>query len=364
METTQDATAADSSTASTQSGQSPDAVSSTANATASGSSDKTLADVVTAAANASQAQGSDAKGSGTEPVPDGKKASINAGEKEEPITATEAQDDSDPDKGLPFAEHPRWKEVYGKMKDSERELETYRAREAEVKPFVEAQQATNDFCQRNRITVQQFRDMLEVQALINNDPEKALARLEPLYNRLASLAGKAPTSVLDPDLQEALRTGKLDETYAQQIQAGRARQSFAQERVKASEYDQQAFIQQANSDAVAQWARDMASRDTAFKPATNGTDGVFELTTAFLGDACRRTPPRTPVEATRLAQQAYDKARKIIAPTAPKPRTTSKTLPPNGSSAKNRELPKNLSEVVLGVANGTLKPGDITNGRE
>lgn len=321
----------------------------------SGSSAKTLADVVFSADAASRAEvGKSQEASGSESEHDGNRASQDQTTQEEP-SQVEAKPEDD-DSKLPFNDHPRWKEVYGKAKERD-ELEV-KLREADgrmqaVKPFVEAQESVNAFCRENGITPNQYREALEIQALINRRPEEAMRRLEPLYNQLAALTGRA--TKFDPDLQEAIDNGKLDLEWAKTVQASRAKVRFseAQQELNRSQVEQ--ANQRMMAEEVSNWDLALRSKDTAFKPMTNGKKGKYELTMALLNNAWLETRPRNSVEAVRLAQQAYKDACDLWTQHTVPPKPTVKPLPTGGSSASTKKPVTSLQDVVFGVADGTIK---------
>ncbi len=320
-----------------------------------GAQQGSLQDTVLATAAASLTAGGSPQGSGTGPVPDADRLPA-AGAVTEPPPTTATQQVDDPYKDLPFHQHPRFQEVYGKAKerdDFERKVREAEGTVQQWKPLVEAQNATQEYCRANGITVAQFRELLETQAMINRGaPKDAFAKIKPVYDRLAALNGQ-PTSY-DPDIADALRAGKIDEQWASQVQAGRASTQWQQTRQQMTEYEAQQAQTQQNAQAVAQWTRDMQLKDTAFKPSTTGRKGVWELTDAFLNSAWAVTPPRNVLEAVRLADQAYKDARDLLVAQATPPAPRGRPLPQNGSSATVTQ-PKTLQDVVFGVADGSIK---------
>lgn len=265
---------------------------------------------------------------------------------------------TDADAKLPFHEHPRWKEVLSQRNEFEAKVRDYESRATQQEPLVKAQLSTNQYCREHGITQRQFVELLNVQALINENPTAAFARLKPVYEQLAALNGQAPT--LDADLQDLVTKGEIGQPQAQAWQKDRALNKFQEGRQRLTQEQQQAATDWAIEQEVGKWDMEMRVKDTAFKP--RGRDRLetepmnkYEITNELFGAAWKIKQPTTTFEALQMVRDAYARATAIVAASIPKPPPSGKPLPPNGSSAATRFEPKSLQDVVFGVADGSYQ---------
>jgi hypothetical protein len=77
------------------------------------------------------------------------------------------------------------------------------------------------------LSVDEFNTLLQVGALMKNDPAKALQAMAPYYNQLLEVTG----SVLPVDIQKAVDEGTISENYAAELARSRAQSALSQQRV-------------------------------------------------------------------------------------------------------------------------------------
>lgn len=248
--------------------------------------------------------------------------------------------------------YQRFQEVNEKYKKLEQE-------HGQAKPTIEAHNAIVTYCNQNNITQEQFSKALEVQALLNSNPEEALKRLLPIVEAIQGYTGER----LPKDLQEKVDTGKMELDDARKWARDRAQISFgktsAEHLQRARQQEQQQTLQRSLLTAVDTWAKQRMGADPDFKPKANDNlpDGKFELVYAKFNSLLHATDAQgkllnsasSPQEMTSLLQRAYDDVQKALAPLVRKP-ATRKTLSHNGSSrtatSKSFEQAGSMSEAV------------------
>ena len=122
--------------------------------------------------------------------------------------------------------------------------------------------ALSDWAQRSGLTQEEFTRGLELSALIKADPFKALEAVTPIYQELQRRAG----AVLPDDLNDAVRTGEMTETHAQELARLRQERAHLSQRTESMtaqerERAEQAQLQQ-HVDSIRQ-ALNEAERATA-----------------------------------------------------------------------------------------------------
>jgi hypothetical protein len=94
----------------------------------------------------------------------------------------------------------------------------------QIRPKAESFERIDNFVKQNRLTPQDVDVILEIGALMRNDPFAAVKRLEPIMHQLWQITGQ----VLPPDLQERVRLGYLAEQDAQELVRARNQASLLQ----------------------------------------------------------------------------------------------------------------------------------------
>ena len=139
--------------------------------------------------------------------------------------------------------YERFAEVNSNLKNVKQELESF-------KPMVENYRQIDNFCRQYQITPEQFKNVMEVQALLNTNPEAALAKLTPIVDQLKTFSG----DVLPTDLQKAVDDGDLSLKYAKEVARSRAVSTFGTKKLEHDkrnfEATQQQIVQKQLSDST------------------------------------------------------------------------------------------------------------------
>lgn len=259
---------------------------------------------------------------------------------EEQTASQEPETEESDDKQPPFHEHPRWKEVI-------KERDSLAMKVEEAKPLVERATAIQDYCQRYGVSDQQLNEAIEIAALLVNDPLSARQRLKPIMDVLDGYSGDK----LPQDLQQAVEDGTLDPKFAKELAQARSGQTVQQRKVGVAEQNASQTSINAVQSALNAW--DMAHRkiDPDFQPKANGAvDGKYELFRDKLMTMVSTRPVRSPQEAIKFAEEAYEAVGKTLARFTVRSKPASKVLPTNGSSSTAAEpAPKSLLDVARRV---------------
>ena len=270
--------------------------------------------------------------------------------------AVEDEQVEEKDKGpVPYE---RFEEVNNKYKVTVEEYE-------KVKPLAESHQQIQSYCEQWGITQDQFRNLLDIQRLLNTEPEKALAKILPIVESVQGFTGDR----LPPDLQKEVDQAQITLERAREVAKLRAQTQFGGQRFQQYqqiqlERQQQQFMNQ-QVKAVNQWVAAKAKGDPDFKPRkdANSPRGRFE----FVYDAMQSmlaerdaqgqlvNVMRTPEDAPKLLEKAYQEVMKGLAPLTKRP-ATRKTLSQNGSTSRNTEVnienAKTMGEAIRLAAAG------------
>lgn len=200
---------------------------------------------------------------------------------------------SDADSKLPFHDHPRWKEVTAERDTYKTQAEQYRTEYESAKPIVEAHRSVVDYCKTNGINDKAYQETLQIRALMNTDPAKALEQLEPIVQSLKAMAGRG----IAQDLQQEVTDGLLTEARAKEITQARAQLHQREVSTQQSLAQQQQQVVDQMSTSVATWFNSKQVSDPAFKNKEVLLNGVFST-------LVNQTPPKNPGEVTALLEKA------------------------------------------------------------
>jgi hypothetical protein len=281
--------------------------------------------------------------------PEEKKTS--EGEKEEPLADGEAKKadekptDEDGKELPPFHEHPRWKEM---VEERNTLREQAKAVEA-VKPLVEQQRSIVDYCQQNGVTPEQFKNGLEILALINTNPAEAVKKLQPIMEQLGQFDG----SKLPSDLENAVAEGKIELEFAQEMAKLRAQNQHGtrmnQKTQEQLQMERAQQVTQANQNALAAWEVAIAKNDPDFKPKVKAdeADGMFEFVADRFSVLLQQQPPNSPQAVVKLAEQAYNSVKKTFATRLTPKQAMKRPLDSTSSRTNARKEPESITEAVL-----------------
>jgi hypothetical protein len=229
-------------------------------------------------------------------------------------TAEPKTEDGESFAHLPFHEHQDFKKLVAERKE-------LRETVANVKPLAERQQVLDSYCQANGITSQQFRDVMEITALINTNPAEARRRLKPTLDYLDKFEGTA----LPPDLQQQVEAGTVPLEIARRLAAAEQQKTFVQERSQASQAQQR---QQMVTQTLSQWEQQMMTTDPDYARKQDFVNNTFVALSAM-------EPWQTPEQALALAKKAYDQVNKRLGVFIPRAPVT-KVLESNGSAVSRQ----------------------------
>lgn len=264
------------------------------------------------------------------------------GEKEEQETTEEEEEAATESKEEPKGPVPyeRFEEVNNKYKVTVEEFE-------KVKPIAEAHNKIVEYCNANNITQDQFAQVLEIQALLNSDPQKALEKILPIVEAVQGFTGDK----LPSDLQSKVDTGKIELADAREIARLRAERQFGTNRFQQYQQIQQQRAQREFQDrqvsAINAWTASKQKSDPDFKPratkeAPKGRfEFVYDAVQALLAERDANGQLvhqiKTPQDVPAILEQAYQEVVRSLAPMHRKP-ATKKQLSHNGSTSRNTEV--------------------------
>lgn len=270
---------------------------------------------------------------GGEPTPPKGQAEPIAPVKTEPKPQTEQpkgeppvppEDYSD----VPFHEHARFKELL----NSRNEL---RKASEEIKPLVESQRQLDDFLRANNITAEQFREALEIQSLINSDPEAAMQRLQPVYEHLSKFRGEK----LPDDLAAKVERGVLTEEDAREWAKQRAVAEFKQQHAQQTQLQRE---QQEQFNALNAWETNVRKNDPDFDRKGKL---VYSRYVDLVSRHLQQRKGLNPSVLTSLADEALKQINDELAPFIPKGKPTTTSLNSGSAPFVENPGPKTWDEV-------------------
>jgi len=256
--------------------------------------------------------------------------------------------------------YERFEEVNTKLKTTEAEMER-------IKPIAEHHEKIVEYCDKYNITPDQFSKVLEIQALLNTNPEEALKRILPIVEQVQGFTGDK----LPQDIQKEVDEGTLTLNRARELASLRAKQQFGTNRFdqyqRKQQSEQQANLQQGMTAAMQSWTSAKQGSNPDFKPKVNDADpdGVYEFVTdRFVSLMNKRDKNqnfenlvRTPQELTALLEKAYGQVVRSLAPLkkpATRPVLNSREGGKSGGKTFRIEDAKSMKEVVVAAAEGRI----------
>lgn len=231
------------------------------------------------------------------------------------------------DEKLPFNTHPRFQELIKRDKESREFRET-------VKPVVERMESIDKYCQAHNIAPEQFKDFIEITALVNVDPAQALKRLEPLIQHLQRFQGE----VLPEDLQTKVTAGTMEMADAKELAALRVQKRFIEQRGQQSVSQERG---QATYNALTEWEQGVSKSDPDYARKSGHVNAKFSLLAANYPNGSL-----SPQLAVQLAKQAYDEVNGFVSSFIPKAKPTSPVVPSLSSRTGLKNEPKTWDEAV------------------
>lgn len=268
---------------------------------------------------------------------------------QKPEEATEGTPPSEEGAKAPVP-YERFEEVNTKFRDTEAELNRLRPQVQEYDQF-------RDYMSKNGITVDQVNQLMEIQALLNSDPQAALKKILPIVEAVQGFVGDR----LPPDLQAKVDKGALDPNDAREIASLRAKTQFGGAR-----YDQYVKMQQEQAQrnftaslqsTAKEWTETKLKSNPDFKPKAKESDpdGLYEVVGMKFATMLQARgeggqpihPVNKPSDIAVLLQKAYDETLRWHKPLKAPP--TKKPLTQTGSgrpSAKTIEEAGSIKEAI------------------
>jgi hypothetical protein len=180
---------------------------------------------------------------------------------------------------------------------------------------------------------------MEIQALLNTNPQEAWKRLQPVVEQLTRFTGQGQVS-LPADLQAEVEGQTLSEARAREILALREQTKFNESRATKSQMETR------NNDvfnAIQTWENNVRTHDPDFPRKQKMVSNRFSILAA---DNSAKTGQQflDAQTARTLAQQAYDEVNQEIGSFIPKPQVT-KVLSTNGSAVAEPKEPTTWAEI-------------------
>lgn len=214
------------------------------------------------------------------------------------------------------------------------------ARLKEAEPAIQGWNHVVSFMSENGLTGDEANAGFSIMAAMKGDPFRAKEMLTPYWNALCQITGDG---ALPTDLQKAVDEGRIDEPYAREVAANRARAASADDRAKRVEHRsvevanhqaQQVRTQQIQQ-AVNSWESNWQKSDPDFSVKQQRT-----LEKIRLGLLSRSVQIDTPEQAVAFAEKCRQEVENELRQFVPKKTAVS---PVNGVAAMTGSRPKPTS---------------------
>lgn len=257
----------------------------------------------------------------------------------------EASESDQENAKVPFHEHPRWQEKL-------QEVETLKQQAESVKPQLERLNQLEQFIQANNITQEQFSEVMNLAAALNNDPAKAWSILEPKLSVLAQFNGNQ----LPEDLQKEVDDGVITEARAKEIAKYRAGEKVNASRAQVTAEQQQQQAMNNITKAVVDWDTAERAADPTFKPKADGEpDGAWEFTRMAFNEKLRSAKDFSPQAIVRYLVESKASVKKSFAHVLPAKKPM-RTLTATGTTAKTKPTVNSSDDIIEAFARGETVP--------
>lgn len=265
----------------------------------------------------------------------------------EDTDTTAKTDDKQHEAEVPYK---RFEEVNTKLKSLEEQMEK------SYKPKAEVYDQWVNRMQENNVAESDFVSAIEILCLMNSDPVKAKAALEPIWNQLNGLTGDALPKDLQDELEgidKEVEDSLLSPTRAAQLKARvhevaklRGQSKFAEKRGQMTAQQQQTqAMQQATTAAVSalgSWAQSKQATDPDF----SSTGEKYKYFTRILeAELTKLRGIPTPQQTIQLAETLLTEVNGTFKKFAPKG-APNKGLSATKSSTTQTVKPKTMTEMV------------------
>lgn len=224
-----------------------------------------------------------------------------------------------------FDKHPRFQELNKKVKDLE--------------PLAETQRGIETFCKTHGVTGEQFKQALQMAALMNVDPVKARAALLPIMENLNAYVGEK----LPEELQKRVDAGTLDVNDAKEMARLRAQATMTQTR---SAQTQEQVFNASCAKAVSDWETSKKALDPDYDKKYDLIEPVFM---GMLQAARVQGKEPSPQDRVRFAEQAWKQVTDKLIVFMPK-RPIKKSFKTNGSRTTGTKEASSPEELAMQIA--------------
>lgn len=233
------------------------------------------------------------------------------------------------DSKLPFHNHPRFVEVVKEKTDAV-------AKVKEFEPIVQRMQNVEKYCTTNNINPDDYKQSLELAALVKTNPQEAVKRLSAVVEALKQQTGES----LPQDLQKKVDDGIMHIDDAKDVAKLRLQVNGQKAQAESSQKEQQHRVQNELVQSVESWKTSKVTSDPDFKPKskTDAPDGKYELVLNKFNYYWTTTPVYSVNEAVALLDRAYNDVDASIKSFLPPPPRRTAPLKPNGHSKQEDEI--------------------------
>ena len=252
---------------------------------------------------------------------------------------------------LPFGKHPRFKKVLGERNAFKQQASEFQAQVQELEGPAGQYQRIDGFLRNAGIQPAEFVELMQVGALLKNDPEAAR---QELIRRLIDL-DKITGHALPEDLRKDVEEGRLEEQRARELSIARAREARATETAKVATTHARHVEQ---STQVERFQGEVVDAVSGWEQRTRASDPDFAAKEELIADRvialnARLGPPKSAEDAVRRAEQAHkavtDQLKGML---PPKPEVVRRN-PGSHSTSNVAADPKSMLDVVnIALASG------------
>jgi hypothetical protein len=249
---------------------------------------------------------------------------------------TEAKKDEKKEEPKPVAEEdakfsPRANERIRELANKKTEFES---KVKEYEPIVQRMQGVERYCQTNNISTDEYKQSLELAALVKTNPQEAVKRLQGLVDTIRQSTGEA----LPPDLQKRVDDGLDSIETAKETAKLRLAVNGNKTQQERQQVEQQQRTQQELTQSLNSWSETRKLSDPDFKPKAGDTapDGKYELVFSKFLYYWNTKPVQTIQQAVALLDQAYNDVNNSIKSFIPTPKPR-RTVSSNGASTQQQQ---------------------------
>ncbi len=219
------------------------------------------------------------------------------------------------DKKLPFAEHPRFKQLLARdreRRELKRELEPLKEKLAALEPKVKVYDDIVRFTQQARFTGDDFSNLLTMGRLMKSDPIAFYEAFKPHWDKIEQQAGAR----LPDDLAAKVESGVIDAETAAELARKRAEAKVSGDRASMTAREMRA---QADKEQQAEEQRKqtefvnaIGNSVTAWEKSWKSSDPDYAKKQPFVMDRVMRLLQQTPPKSVQEAVDMCNKAKKAI----------------------------------------------------